>query len=68
MENRELGYYEPLVTFSSTNQYITLFYVYFWLKYTLFHVYCWLINIELRQQPNSWQSEAYFLMYFLCKM
>ena len=39
--NRGLGSHEPQVTFSSTNQYMTQFYVCPWLKHILFNIYCW---------------------------
>lgn len=42
----QLGSCEFLVTPSSINQYIILFYV-FLCKDTLFNMYCWFINIKL---------------------
>ena len=44
--NTGLGSCEPLITFSSTNQYMIGFYVLFLFKYILFNIHCWLINIE----------------------
>ena len=45
--NAGFGSHKPLVTmFSSTNQYIILFYVCL-LKDTILNVYCWFINTEL---------------------
>lgn len=44
--NTGSGFFEPLMrVFSKDTQYMTLFYVYFYLKH--FNLHCWCINIEL---------------------
>lgn len=64
--NSGLGSYEPLVTFSSSNQLINLFYVYFYLKiYYLIYI----VNpLTLNSHPTVTHAWRKLLshMYFLC--
>ena len=59
--NRGLGSHEPQVTFSSTNQYMTQFYVCPWLKHILFNIYCWLTNIEITANSIVTQVRMKFI-------
>lgn len=57
--DRRLGSWEPLVTaFSSTDQYVILFYVCILFKETIFNLYCLFIDIEL--MANSSITHAWF--------
>lgn len=61
--NVVLGSYKLLVIFSSTNQYVILFYICFWLK-TFYHIYIYSLIFNGQWHYNWCLNKAYLTHIF----